>query len=123
MNFIDGDIFNFLKNKFDNSLFFSARTALIMPKTFLDELYQSVYKANYKYIILFEQIGISHETYQSYEFSDTDKPSVAFRWGMYLHNYPGLLKKNGYEVKESKLIKTDHPHEDYRFLYIFAEKV
>ena len=48
MNFIDGDIFNFLKNKFDNSLFFSARTALIMPKTFLDELYQSVYKANYK---------------------------------------------------------------------------
>ena len=32
------------------------------------------------------------------------------------------LKKCGYRVIESQLIKTDHPHEDYRFIYILAEK-
>ena len=122
MKFIDGDIFKFLENKFQNSLFFSARTALIMPKFFLEKLYQSVYNAEYEYVVLFEQIGFSHETLDSYDFSDDDKPSVAYRWGMHLHNYPGILNKCGYEVLNSKLIKTDHPFEDYRFLYILAKR-
>lgn len=122
MKFIDGDIFKFLNNKYEDSVFFSARTALIMPKFFLDKLYKSVYEANYKYVILFEQIGISHETNKCYKFSDTDQESVAYRWGMHIHNYPGILNQAGYKVINSKLIKTDHPFEDYRFLYILGEK-
>ena len=93
-----------------------------MPKFFLEKLYQSVYKAEYEYVILFEQIGFSHETLDSYDFSDDDKPSVAYRWGMHLHNYPGILNKCGYKVLNSKLIKTDHPFEDYRILYILAKR-
>jgi len=122
MKFVDGDIFNFLDNKYQNSMFFSTRTALIMPQDFLDELYSKVYLADYKYVVMFEQIGISHETCKAYEFSDHDKKSLSYRWGMYLHNYPGILKKAGYKVIESKLIKTNHPYEDYRFLYILAKK-
>ena len=95
---------------------------MLLPKEFIEELYQSVYSSGFKYISLMEQIGISHQTYKCYDFSDKDKPSVAYRGGMYLHNYPGILKKCGYRVIESKLIKTDHPHEDFRFLYILAEK-
>ena len=59
----------------------------------------------------------------AYNFSDDDKPSVAYRGGMYLHNYPGILRKFGYRVVESKLIKTDHPHEDFRLLYMLAERI
>ena len=123
MDFVDGDIFKYLNNKeFDNDLFFSARTLPLLPKKFIEDLYYAVCKSNFKYISFMEQIGISHQTLSAYDFSDEDKPSIAFRWGMYLHNYPGILKKCGYKVIESKLIKTDHPFEDYRFLYILAEK-
>ena len=76
MTFVDGDIFKFLNNnKFDNDLFFSARTLPLLPKEFIEELYHSVHASGFKYISLIEQIGISHQTNESYNFADEDKPA------------------------------------------------
>lgn len=121
ITFVDGDVLDFLENnKFDNDLFFSARTYDLLPKEFIETLFQSVYRSGFKYISFIDIIGISHQTMECYNFSDDDKPSVAYRGGMYLHNYPGILRKFGYRVVESKLIKTDHPFEDLRFIFILS---
>jgi hypothetical protein len=124
IKFVDGDIFEYLKKtSLNKSLFFSTRTLVLLPKEFILKLYNQVYQSNFKYISLMEQVGISHETFNHFEFSENDKPSIAYRDGMYIHNYVGILKKSGYKILESKLIKTDHPHEDYRFVYILAERI
>ena len=118
-----GDIFNLLQTEsFKKGILFHARTALCLPPSFLKKLYGQAFKAGIKYIVGFEQCGVSRQTDSFYQFTDTPKPSVLFRNFMYTHNYPYLLKEAGYDVQEINLFKTNHPHQDFRFLRFIAKR-
>ena len=123
MQFIADDVFQSLKkNKFDDGLFFHVRTLVLLPKVFIERLYEAVAQAKFQYIVCVEQIGISRQTLQAYQFSEEDQPSVAYRDMMYIHNYPALLKRAGFSVVRSEIVKTDHPHEDFHLLSITAKR-
>jgi len=123
LEIIFGDVFDVLKNNnFDGCIFFHTRTLVLLPEDFIKRLYKAVELAGFKYIVCIEQIGVSRFTNEPYEFSITPQNSIPFRDGMYIHNYPGLIDEAGYQIKKSQLIKTNHPHPDYRFLSIIAEK-
>ncbi|MDO8579988.1 MAG: hypothetical protein Q7S13_00740, partial [Candidatus Omnitrophota bacterium] len=68
-----------------------------------------------------EQVGVSRETSKTFEFSEESVPSVLFRGFMFLHNYPGILKETGWKPEEIELVKTKHPHEDFRILSFVAK--
>lgn len=124
LHFVADDIFRFLdmeKERFKGGLFLTARMLLLLPKPFIEKLYKAVAQAGFRYVVCVEQAGISRQTLQCYRFSEDEQPSVAYRETMFIHNYPALLKNAGYSVSRAELIKTDHPHEDYRFLSITAE--
>ena len=123
LQFINNDIFHFLdKNKVERGVFFHTRTLCLLPKVFIERLYKAVASTKFQYIVCVEQIGISRQTFQPYQFSEEDQPSVAFRGEMFIHNYPALLKSAGFSIERSELVKTDHPHEDYHFISITAKR-
>ncbi len=122
MEFITGDIFEYLQGKnFSNAVFFHARTLVYLPRSFIQRLYQVVKDVEFKYIVGFEQFGVSHETFDTYEFSQELKQSVLFRNNFFMHHYPALLKSAGYDLQAAQLIKTNHPHEDYRMMSFIAQ--
>lgn len=124
LSFVTSDIFEYLKGKsFKSDVFFLARTLIYLPKSFVKKLYKEVHATGFEYILGFEQVGISRETMKPYDFSYQDQNSVAFRSGMIIHNYPALLKENGFKIIESELIKTNHPNDDFRILYYLAKRV
>jgi len=121
-----GDIFDFLSNKsFEDGIFNHSRTLLLLlNREFINKLYKSVYSAGFRYILLTEQFGISRQTKKPYNFSyDEDRESALYRSIMFTHNYPKLLKDNGFKVNRIEAIKTDHPHQDFRLLSIEAERI
>ena len=121
MEFVAEDVLAFLENKdFENGIFFHTRTCCLLPKPFIQLLYKLVAKAGFSRVVCMEQVGISRQTGVPYKFSDEEQPSVAFRWGMYIHNYPEILNNAGYSVTRAELLETDHPHRDYRILSITA---
>lgn len=123
LQFVAGAIFEFLdKNQFPEGIFFHTRTLVLLPKVFIEKLYKAIAKAKFQYIICVEQIGISRQTLQAYQFSEEEQSSVAYRDMMYIHNYPALLKGAGFSVERSELVKTNHPHEDLRLLSISAQR-
>ncbi len=123
IEFIAEDIFSFLKSRrFDGGVFFHTRTLLLLSKSFIEELYRAVADAGFKYIVGMEQVGISRQTLKPYQFSEDDKESVVFRSFMFIHNYPGILKKSGFQISKIELVKTDHPHEDFRMLSFTASR-
>jgi hypothetical protein len=118
---LSGDIFEILKkNRFDEGIFFHSRTLLLLSKEFIDKLYNSIYRAGFRYIVGMEQHGISKQTCKFFNFSYSDQSSVVYRQNMYIHNYPFLLKKNGFKLNRIQNIITDHPHSDYRILSFTA---
>lgn len=120
MEFITGDIFECLRDrKFNGDVFFHARTLVYLPKSFIQSLYKAVREAGFRYIVGFEQFGVSHETFSTYDFSASQE-SVLFRNNFFMHNYPALLKEAGYELRSAEFIKTHHPHEDYRVMAFVA---
>lgn len=124
LSFYAGDVFDLLNQQdFKNGLLFHARTLLLLPPSFIRRLYAAVFKAGFKYIVGFEQLGISRQTNKPYEFSDSPKKSVCYRRSMYTHNYPGLLKECGFSVQEIDLVKTNHSHRDFRLLKFVAKRV
>jgi hypothetical protein len=118
LKFVAGDIFDNLP---DNSLLIQMRIGVLLSKSFLEKLYRACYKAGVKNIVLLEPHGISWLSGVSYAFSDQDQDSIVFRSGMFIHNYPGILRTAGYEVYDSGLLETDHQDGDYRILYMAAK--
>jgi hypothetical protein len=124
LEFVAGDIFDLLNERpLTAPVLFHARTATYVPKTFMEKLYKTAYDRGCKYIVGLEQAGISRQNYKPYEFSEEDQPSVLFRDGFFMHNYPALLLKAGFKVEQIELLKTKHPHEDYRILSFVAKRV
>ncbi|GJQ56108.1 MAG: hypothetical protein HKUEN07_26770 [Rhodocyclaceae bacterium] len=123
MSFVAGDVFEHLSAvDYTGGVFFHTRTLTLLPKAFIRKLYDAVAAAGFDAIICMEQIGISRQTGLPYLFSDEDQPTVAFRDGMFVHNYPGLLAAAGYRVMRSELVRTAHPHADYRILSITSRR-
>lgn len=121
MEFVAGDIFQLLeKRDFAGGVFFTARTLLLLPKSFIDRLYAAVHRAKFRYIVGLEQLGISRQTGQAYEFSDDEQASVVFRDTMFIHNWPGIVKNADFTMARSELVKSQHPHEDFRILSFTA---
>ena len=115
------DIFDYLdKVTHECAILWTMRTAAVLPKPFLERLYQAARGAGVKHICLFEPIGLSRETLQPYVFSDRDQPSVAYRHGMFIHNYPGILKSAGYTVNSATAVAMGHPHPDVKIISIIA---
>ena len=123
LSFVAGDVFEYLSAvRHPGGVFFHTRTLTLLPKAFIAKLYGAVAAAGFDSIICMEQIGISRQTGQAYRFSDEDQRSVAFRDGMFIHNYPGLAAAAGYRVIRSELVKTAHPHPDYRILSLTSRR-
>lgn len=117
LELVTGDVFDlFSERDLEGGVLFHSRTLLLLPPSFIEKLYGEAAMAGIQYIIGMEQLGISRQTLNSYQFSDDPRPSVLYRDGMYTHNYPGLLRSAGYEIQDIELVKTAHPHSDYRFL-------
>ncbi len=121
LHFTVGDVFDLLSSRrWAGGVFFHMRTTVLLTKAFLDRLYAKVREAGFKYIVGFEPIGISRQLNSAYRFSYEDKPSAVYRGGLFIHNYPGILKRAGHEVQRIELVKTGHPHPDMRILSFTA---
>ena len=123
LQILAGDIFDALKNgQFEGGVFFHTRTLLLLPASFINKLYSAVYDAGFKRIVGVEQFGVSRQTGKPYCFSYEEQESVVYRAFMYIHNYPNILRKCGFELTRFESLKTGHPHEDFRFLSFEAER-
>lgn len=124
VRFVAEDIFDYVKSqKFEDSIFLHIRTLTLLPQNFVEKLYSAISEAGFQSVIGYEQCGISYETGKPYEFSDDgNKQSVNFRSGMFIHNYPGLLRSLSFEIYETDLLKTNHPDRTYRIAKIVGTK-
>lgn len=124
LSMYSGDVFEQLKKgNYTGGIFFHSRTLLLLPQTFIRELYKAVYEAGFSYIMATEQYGLSRQLNGSFEFSYEYKQSVVYRDFMYIHNYPNILKECGFKLNRIENFKTDHWHEDVRILSFEAERV
>lgn len=118
LSFVAGDVIDYLENnRFNGGIFYTSRILCFLPKSFNQRLYNAVAKAGFKYIVGFEQTGISRQTMKPFEFSENETPSVVYRGLMYIHNYPELIVKAMFRVTKIELIKTNHPHKDIRLIH------
>jgi hypothetical protein len=123
INFFFGDIIDFVsKQDSDYSIFNHMFTLVYLPKDLVEELYFQLKKNNTKYIILAERVGISRETGKMYKFDFRDLPSVRFRNNMFIHNYPGILKKYGYSIESLDVIEVPEIKKEY-MLKIVAKNI
>lgn len=121
MRFVSDDIFHFLSQlQISNGVFFHCRTLVLLPPSFIRRLYRAVAKAGFNQIVCMEQVGVSRQTGKPYEFSEKKQDSVAFRDGMYIHNYPEFLIEAGFRPTAMELVKTEHPHPDLRIFSAVA---
>ena len=122
MKFYYGNILDFVAKKTNDSTIFNHMwTAAYFPKNLLDNIYSNLNKNKVKYIILIEPAGISQETGEMYKFSFQDSPSVKYRNNIFIHNYPGMLKKNNYLVQSCELTKIPGIYGEF-LLKIIAKK-
>ena len=123
LKFVADDIFHALGQRaWARSAFLHCRTLVQLPMSFIERLYAAVHAAGFEYVLGFEPVGLSRVSKASFGFSDSRKSSELFRDNLFLHNYPGLLAAAGYAVQRSDLVRTSHPHEDYRILYFVAKR-
>ena len=92
----------------------------VNPLYRIKDLYAAAKEAGFMYVVCYEQIGVGRQTFELYIFSENDQLSVAYREGMYIQNYPSLIKEVGYVVDQVKLYETKNPLKDYRILNITA---
>ncbi len=122
LEFVDDDIFNFLKNnKVKNYVLLHTRILTFLPPKFLQNLFSRSRDAGICKIVGVEPYGISRITGKSSELSYEYRPSDAFRAGMYLHNYPNFLLDAGFKCTSAKMLKTTHDHPDYRLFCYSAQ--
>jgi hypothetical protein len=117
LTILSGDVFtHFAENDYSDSIFFHSRTMTVLPKEFILQLYHAAFKANFKFLVGFEQHGLSYETFEPYVFDLTDKPSVYWRNNMFIHNYWGILTSCGFKLIDARLFSTGHLSPDFQVL-------
>jgi hypothetical protein len=124
LHFFADDIINHLShNSYRDSLFFHSRTAVLLNKPILENIYRAAFAAGFELIAGCEQFGLSRETFSPFGFSLEDADSVHFRSIMFIHNYPALLLKAGFRTEKFEVFKTEHPHPDFRVAAFVARRV
>ena len=119
LEFLAGDILDTIHGRsWKDGLLLSARTLVLLPQSFVTALYQAASQAGFRYVVAGEQVGIRRDIQQPYRFSEHPQPSAPFRNGMFIHNYPYLMKQAGYQPQEARLASTPHPRPDFRLLSI-----
>jgi len=122
LKFVSGDFFQYLKDRdFSCSVFFTARTLVYLPPSIIHKIYDTVCAKRFKYITLFEQVGLSMETLSPFIFDENERDSVLHREKFFIHNYPYYLETHGFVLNELELIKTNHPFPDFRILFALAK--
>ena len=122
INFFHGDVFKFISEESNHKTIFNhIWTAAYLPKEFIERIYCELMKNKAKYIYLIEPVGVSLETGEMYCFSNNDTKSVSLRGNIYIHNYPGIIKKYGYRVINSELLKI--PENKSRYLLKILAKL
>jgi hypothetical protein len=115
------DILSFLANdRAENGVFFHARTATYVARPILEEIYAAARRSGYRTVVGFEPFGMSRVTGEACEFSLTEQESIAYLYTMIVHNYPAVLRKQGYELLHFDVLEINHPHEDHRLLEFVA---
>ena len=123
LKILEGDVISHLENnKYDHGLFIHIRTAVLLPKTFIQNLYSKLENSGFVELYAVEQLGLSRNSGTNFEFSLVDKKSELYRRHMFIHNYPGILNKFKFNIKIFELLQTNHPHFDYRMLIIDARR-
>ena len=102
----------------EDTLFFSVRTQVLLPRDFLIELYELLQLKNCSQVMLFEPYGLSRETNDLPASQKEISSSYYFRDTMFLHNYQGLGMYNGFTLTDHEFIKTQHLDLDYRIEYL-----
>jgi len=119
LSFLSGDIFDNLTGQ----ILIHTRILVCLTTDFAERLYKQSHLQGIKYIVGVEQCGLSWETGKHYPFSIDEQESVVFRGFMFIHNYPGILKKCGYELIKSEIIKTNHPDPNFRLISFVAKAI
>ena len=123
MHYFTEDIYDHLANHdYTNGLFFHSRTAVILNKPILENIYNAAFNSGCELIVGFEQFGVCRQTYSPIEFTLEDKDSTHFRGFMFMHNYPGILLKAGYRTERFMIFKTGHPFPDFRMAAFVARR-
>lgn len=123
LKILAGDIFEELRSgDYRDCVFFHSRTLVLLPSGFISELYAAAAAAGFKWVVGFEQNGLSEETLEPYVFDTTDKASIVWRGGMYIHNYPGLVEGAGFDVESADLFTTGHTAPDFKVLRFVAKR-
>jgi len=123
LKFFAGDVISHLEsNSYENGLFIHIRTAVLLPKTFIEALYARLENAGFVELYAVEQLGLSRNTGKAYNFSYQEKKSELYRRHMFIHNYPEILKRYNFKINCFDLFQTSHPHFDYRMLVINASQ-
>jgi hypothetical protein len=123
LKILQGDVILHLENnKYANGLFVHIRTAVLLPKTFIHNLYSKLEISGFVELYAVEQLGLSRRSGTNFGFSFADKESELYRRHMFIHNYPGILNMYKFNIKTLELFQTNHPHFDYRMLIVGAQK-
>lgn len=118
-----GDLFEHLgKKKYNNSIFFHARTLTLLPKAFVERTYRCAHDAGFEFIFGNEQTGVSRCSKKSFNFSYEDAPSELYRKHMLTHNYPSILKSTGWDLIYADLLLTEHLDPDFRIFTFIARR-
>lgn len=82
---------------------FHARTATLCYPEKIKQLYQSCARRGFKRIGLFENIALSHDTYQFYDMGgDIHGESIIYKSDQFIHDYKTMLTQAGYTVVKEK---------------------
>lgn len=124
LEFVAADIIEYLTSQADlgDTLLYHMRTATLLPQAFVKNLYRICGERGLLGVVGIEPYGLSWETGEFYTQSPETKASVAFRKGMILHNYEGMLRENGLQLLSMDYVKLEKESEDFRLQTFIARR-
>ena len=124
MTFLAADIMDWVdgQESLEGALFVNMRTIMQLPERFVREYYGRLYERGAAGIYSAEPYGIPRETDSIFLMDYERKPSVHYRDGMWLHNYPEILTSAGFEVIRAEYVDVPWRDEDQRTFVISAKR-
>jgi SAM-dependent methyltransferase len=100
LHFVAADILDFIDKYEDlsDTHFMVMRTAFIFPENFIQSLFDLLREKRIGSIFILEQYGYCHDVGGLYEFSESYQPSLHYRGGSMVHNYPYFCKEAGLSI-------------------------
>jgi len=114
MDFVAGDVLEWIRDQTDlsSTLLLSVRTLVLLPKDFVQALFQSLYAKSCTGILVFEPYGLSREI-NDLPLWGGDGKTVLFRDSMHLHDYGAISQEFDYACVKHEFLATGHVDQDY----------